>query len=157
MQNFVFILVRYAGRMLMSSLVLFPALLLYVFVMATALNGSLTKVFLDEARQLIEGAPDGTVIRCINDSDLPALPMPQGAGESVRTSPVIPVRSGPDLLCKKGPVDTDKWVRSTDTTLKGIWFSAAVFGALFCFLFHIPSIIRLTGRALKKKENSYER
>ncbi len=63
MSNSLFILIRDAGRLALYSLVLGPALLLYGIVVNIAMEGSLSERFVQEARNLTEGAPAGKVMQ----------------------------------------------------------------------------------------------
>lgn len=65
MSNSLFTLIRDAGRFALYSLVLGPALLLYGIVVNIAMEGSLSEQFVQEARNLTEGAPAGKVMQCV--------------------------------------------------------------------------------------------
>ena len=132
MLNTLFTLIRDAGRFALYSFVLGPALLMYVFVMFAASDGSLSRQFLTTFHGLTDGVPPGKVMGCVNEPEMairPSLPKP---GEKLKPVPPLE-KAPPEVLCEHGPVDSDSWVRSTDSVLWTLWILAAILGSCLWF------------------------
>lgn len=125
MLNTLFTLIRDAGRFALYSLVFGPALAMYVFVMLAASDGSLSRQFLTTFHDLTAGVPAGKVLSCVNDMAPVIRQTPQEPG--VNTQPQLPV-SPTEVLCQKGPVDSEIWARSADASLWNFWSIGVMFG-----------------------------
>lgn len=122
-----FTLIRDAGRVALYSFVLGPALVLYVFVMLAASEGSLSRQFLTTFHDLTDGVPAGKVMGCTNDNEMVRRFSVPGPGEKVKPAPVAE-NAPPEVLCQPGPVDSDSWARSVDATLRNVWMMAVMLG-----------------------------
>ncbi|MEB7502457.1 hypothetical protein NGC23_20035 [Leclercia pneumoniae] len=162
MLNTLLTLIRDAGRFALYSLVIGPALILYFLVMLAASDGSLSRQFLTTYHDLTDGVPAGKVMYCISDEDR-GMRIPQQ--DPVQKGKSVTVPRVPDVLCQRGPVDSDLWVRSTDSMLRNFWIMAAMFG---CGLWFISLRLNLaiqkrissdkhSALVLQKKENQNER
>lgn len=130
-----FTLIREAGRFFLYAFVLGPALALYGLAMFAASDGSLSRQLLNDFYQLTDGMPPGKVMRCVNAP--PLSPLPQNAPDGdVKHLPPHPVLPPPpvEVLCQKGPVDTEVWVHANDATLWNLWVMASVLGAMGWFV-----------------------
>lgn len=134
MTKTLFTLIRDAGRAALYSFVLGPALMLYVFVMLAALDGSLSRQFLTTFHHLTEGAPAGKVMGCVNENVAGSFSPPE-PGESLKPVPPALAKAPPEVLCQRGPVDSDSWARATDATLLNTWIISVIFGFGVWFVF----------------------
>lgn len=82
-----FTLIRDAGRVALYSFVLGPALVLYVFVMLAASEGSLSRQFLTTFHDLTDGAPAGKVMGCVNEKVMAGSFSPPKPGETLKPEP----------------------------------------------------------------------
>lgn len=123
-----FTLIRDAGRVALYSFVLGPALVLYVFVMLAASDGSLSRQFLTTFHDLTDGVPAGKVMGCTNDNEMAGRFSPHEPGESLKPVPPALAKAPPEVLCQRGLVDSDSWVRSVDATLRIVWMMAVMLG-----------------------------
>ncbi|MCU6194783.1 hypothetical protein KWH77_20120 [Enterobacter sichuanensis] len=128
MTKTLFTLIRDAGRAALYSFVLGPALMLYVFVMLAASDGSLSRQFLTTFHDLTDGVPAGKVMACINENVMAGRFSPPEPGESLKPVPSVLDKAPPEVLCQRGWVDSDSWVRSVDATLRNVWMTAVMFG-----------------------------
>lgn len=138
MTKALFTLIRDAGRVALYSFVLGPALVLYVFVMLAASDGSLSRQFLTNFHDLTDGLPAGKVMGCVNEHEIAgrfSLPEP---GEKLNPAPALE-KAPPEVLCQRGPVDSDSWTRSVDTTLRMVWIMAVMLGFGLWFVFRVLS------------------
>lgn len=122
-----FTLISEAARVGLYSFIFGPALVMYVFVMLAVSDGSLTRQFLTAYHDLTDGLPAGKVMGCVNEHEMArrfSLPEPS---EKLKPVPELD-NAPPEVLCQRGPVDSDLWVRSTDATLRNIWIMAVLFG-----------------------------
>ena len=157
MSNSLFTLLRDAGRLALYSLVLGPALLLYGIVVNIAMEGSLSEQFVQEARNLTEGAPAGKVMQCIAYSSPEIQPQVPNPGEDISPQPYkVPTISS----CHREPVDPDLWIKPVDATLFNFWLIAALFGAFLGFMsllrLHRPEPVTRNTFVLQKKEQHDE-
>ncbi|MGC8401951.1 hypothetical protein ACP3P6_22270 [Enterobacter mori] len=97
MTKTLFTLIRDAGRAALYSFVLVPALVLYVFVMLAATDGSLSQQFLTTFHDLTDGVPAGKVMGCVNEHEMAGRFSPPEPGESLK--PVPPALAKPRLKC----------------------------------------------------------
>ncbi|KFA84258.1 hypothetical protein MT488_23825 (plasmid) [Enterobacter ludwigii] len=134
MTKTLFTLIRDAGRAALYSFVLGPALMLYVFVMLAASDGSLSRQFLTTFHHLTEGAPAGKVMGCVNENVAGSFSPPE-PGESLKPVPPALAKAPPEVLCQRGPVDSDSWARATDATLLNTWIISVMFGFGVWFVF----------------------
>lgn len=134
MTKTLFTLIRDAGRAALYSFVLGPALMLYVFVMLAASDGSLSRQFLTTFHHLTEGAPAGKVMGCVNENVAGSFSPPE-PGESLKPVPPALAKAPPEVLCQRGPVDSDSWARATDATLLNTWIISVMFGFGVRFVF----------------------
>ncbi|MDI3141470.1 hypothetical protein [Enterobacter kobei] len=134
MTKTLFTLIRDAGRAALYSFVLGPALMLYVFVMLAASDGSLSRQFLTTFHHLTEGAPAGKVMGCVNENVGGSF-SPLEPGESLKPVPPALAKAPPEVLCQRGPVDSDSWARATDATLLNTWIISVMFGFGVWFVF----------------------
>lgn len=134
MTKTLFTLIRDAGRAALYSFVLGPALMLYVFVMLAASDGSLSRQFLTTFHHLTEGAPAGKVMGCVNENVAGSFSLPE-PGESLKPVPPALAKAPPEVLCQRGPVDSDSWARATDATLLNTWIISVMFGFGVWFVF----------------------
>ncbi|WP_324663518.1 hypothetical protein [Enterobacter bugandensis] len=134
MTKTLFTLIRDAGRAALYSFVLGPALMLYVFVMLAASDGSLSRQFLTTFHHLTEGAPAGKVMGCVNENVAGSF-SPPDPGESLKPVPPALAKAPPEVLCQRGPVDSDSWARATDATLLNTWIISVMFGFGGWFVF----------------------
>ncbi|HCH0659634.1 TPA: hypothetical protein NKO55_004250 [Enterobacter asburiae] len=134
MTKTLFTLIRDAGRAALYSFVLGPALMLYVFVMLAASDGSLSRQFLTTFHHLTEGAPAGKVMGCVNENVAGSF-SPPDPGESLKPVPPALAKAPPEVLCQRGPVDSDSWARATDATLLNTWIISVMFGFGVWFVF----------------------
>ncbi|EJG2388483.1 hypothetical protein AM391_RS21325 [Kluyvera ascorbata] len=130
-----FTLIREAGRIALFSFVLAPALVLYVFVMLEASNGSLPRQFLSNFHDLTDGAPAGKVMGCVNENLVAGRFSPAEPGETLKLVPPALEKAPPEILCQRGPVDSDSWARSVDVTLRNFWMMAVMLGFGVWFVF----------------------
>jgi len=128
MTKTLFTLICDAGRAALYSFVLGPALVLYVFVMLAASDGSLSRQFLTTFHHLTEGAPAGKVMGCVNESVMAERFSPPEPGESLKPVPPALSKAPPEVLCQRGPVDSDSWGSSVDATLRYVWTMSAMLG-----------------------------
>lgn len=136
MSKILFTLIRDAGRVALYSFVLGPALMLYVFVMLAASDGSLSRQFLTTFHQLTEGAPAGKVMACVNENAMAGSFSPPEPGESLKPVPPALEKAPPEVLCQRGPVDSDSWARSVDATLHNVWMMTVMLGFGLWFVVH---------------------
>lgn len=134
MTKTLFTLIRDVGRAALYSFVLGPALMLYVFVMLAASDGSLSRQFLTTFHHLTEGAPAGKVMGCVNENVAGSFSPPE-PGESLKPVPPALAKAPPEVLCQRGPVDSDSWARATDATLLNTWIISVMFGFGVWFVF----------------------
>ncbi|MBE1255104.1 hypothetical protein [Enterobacter cloacae] len=134
MTKTLFTLIRDAGRAALYFFVLGPALMLYVFVMLAASDGSLSRQFLTTFHHLTEGAPAGKVMGCVNEKVGGSF-SPLEPGESLKPVPPALAKAPPEVLCQRGPVDSDSWARATDATLLNTWIISVMFGFGVWFVF----------------------
>ncbi|WP_421512402.1 hypothetical protein ACOQH0_23660 (plasmid) [Enterobacter sp. JS8-1] len=134
MTKTLFTLIRDAGRAALYSFVLGPALMLYVFVMLAASDGSLSRQYLTTFHHLTEGAPAGKVMGCVNENVAGSFSPPE-PGESLKPVPPALAKAPPEVLCQRGPVDSDSWARATDATLLNTWIISVMFGFGVWFVF----------------------
>lgn len=134
MTKTLFTLIRDAGRAALYSFVLGPALMLYVFVMLAASDGSLSRQFLTTFHHLTEGAPAGKVMGCVNENVAGSFSPPE-PGASLKPVPPALVKAPPEVLCQRGPVDSYSWARATDATLLNTWIISVIFGFGAWFVF----------------------
>ncbi|EDV0839724.1 hypothetical protein VC623_22860 [Citrobacter amalonaticus] len=134
MTRTLFTLIRDAGRVALYSFVLGPALVLYVFVMLAASDGSLSRQFLTTFHNLTDGVPAGKVIACVNPA--PTLE-----------------KAPPEVLCQRGYVDSDAWTHSVDATLRKAWMVAVIFGFGWWFVFRGLSLA--AQRRISPDKHSY--
>ncbi|MCV3773787.1 hypothetical protein [Enterobacter sp. RD4-1-1] len=127
MTKTLFTLIRDAGRAALYSFFLGPAMMLYVFVMLAASDGSLSRQFLTTFHHLTEGAPAGKVMGCVNENVAGSFSPPE-PGESLKPVPPALAKAPPEVLCQRGPVDSDSWARATDATLLNTWIISVMFG-----------------------------
>ncbi|WP_447746398.1 hypothetical protein [Enterobacter asburiae] len=127
-------LIRDAGRVAMYSLVFGPALVMYVFVMLAASEGSLSRQFLTTFHDLTDGAPAGKVMGCVNENVMAGSFLPPEPGEKLNPAPTLE-KDRPEVLCQRGPVDSDSWARATDATLLNSWIISVMFGFGVWFVF----------------------
>lgn len=133
MTKTLFTLIRDAGQLALYAFVLGPALVLYLFVMLAASDGSLSRQFLTTYHDLTDGVPAGKVMGCVNGNEMAnhfSLPEP---GDKFPPAPV-PEKAPSEVLCQRGPVDSHSWVSSTDSTLRDFWIKAAMFGCGLWFI-----------------------
>lgn len=123
-----FTLVGEAVRVAMYSLIFGPALAMYVFVMLATSQGSLSQQFLTTFHDLTDGAPAGKVMGCVNENVMAGSFLPPEPGESLKPVPPALAKAPPEVLCQRGPVDSDSWARATDATLRNTWIMAVMFG-----------------------------
>ena len=123
-----FTLIRDAGRVALYSFVLGPALVLYVFVMLAASEGSLSRQFLTTFHDLTDGAPAGKVMGCVNEKVMAGSFSPPKPGETLKPEPSALEKKPPEVLCQRGPVDIDSWARSVDATLRNVWMVVVMLG-----------------------------
>jgi len=123
MTKTLFILIRDA----LYSFVLAPALILYVFVMLAASDGSLSRQFRTTFYHLTEGAPAGKVMGCVNENAAGSFSPPK-PGESLKPVPPALKKAPPEVLCQHGLVDSDSWAREFDATLRIFWMMAVMLG-----------------------------
>lgn len=135
MKKALFSLIREAGRIALFSFVLSPALVLYVFVMLEASNGSLSRQFLSNFHDLTDGAPAGKVMGCVNGNLLAERFSPAELGGALKPVPPVLDKAPPEILCQRGPVDSDSWARSVDLTLRNFWVMAVMLGFGVWFVF----------------------
>lgn len=135
MTKTLFTLIRDAGRAALYSFVLGPALVLYVFVMLAASDGSLSRQFLTTFHHLTEGAPAGKVMGCVNEHEMAGRFSPPEPGESLKPVPPALAKAPPEVLCQRGPVDSDSWAHATDATLLNTWIISVIFGFGVWFVF----------------------
>ncbi|KGI64840.1 hypothetical protein LA04_05310 [Enterobacter sp. UCD-UG_FMILLET] len=135
MTKTLFTLIRDAGRAALYSLVFGPALVLYVFVMLAVSDGSLSRQFLTTFYDLTDGAPAGKVMGCVNENVMAGRFLPPEPGESLKPVPPALAKAPPEMLCRRGPVDSDSWARATDATLRNTWIMAVMFGFGVWFVF----------------------
>ena len=135
MTKTLFTLIRDAGRVAMYSLVFGPALVMYVFVMLAASDGSLSRQFLTTFHDLTDGAPAGKVMACVNENMMAGRFSPPEPGESLKPVPPALKKAPPEVLCQRGWVDSDTWARSVDATLRNVWMMAVMFGFGVWFVF----------------------
>lgn len=130
MLNTLFTLIRDAGRFALYAFVLGPALALYVLVMFAASHDSLSRQFLTAYHDLTDGVPPGKVMGCVNEHEMIKRFSPPEPGEKLKPAPALET-SPPEaeVLCQRGPVDSDSWSRSTDSMLWNLWIVAALFGS----------------------------
>lgn len=128
MTKTLFTLIRDAGRAALYSFVLGPALVLYVCVMLAASDGSLSRQFLTTFHDLTDGAPAGKVMGCVNENVMAGRFLPPEPGESLKPVPPALAKAPPEVLCQRGPVDSDSWARATDATLLNFWIMAVMLG-----------------------------
>lgn len=128
MTKTLFTFIRDAGRAALYSFVLVPALMLYVFVMLAASDGSLPRQFLTTFYHLTEGAPAGKVMGCVNDNVMAGRFSPPESGKSLKPVPPALPKAPPEVLCQRGPVDSDSWVHSVNATLRSFWVMAVMLG-----------------------------
>lgn len=165
MAKTLFTLIRDAGRVALYSFVLGPALVLYVFVMLEASDGSLSRQFLSTFHHLTDGAPAGKVMGCVNENVMAGRFPPREPGETLNPEPPAAGKAPPDVLCQRGPVDSDTWARSVDATLRNVWMMTVMLGFGVWFVFR--GLSRAARRrispdmhsafVLQKKENADER
>ena len=134
MTKTLFTLIRDAGRVALYAFVLCPALALYVFVMLAASDGSLSRHFLTTFHDLTDGAPAGKVMGCVNENEAGSF-SPPDPGESLKPVPPALAKAPPEVLCQRGPVDSDSWARATDATLLNTWIISVMFGFGVWFVF----------------------
>lgn len=134
MTKTLFTLIRDAGRVAMYSLVFGPALVMYVFVMLAASEGSLSRQFLTTFHDLTDGAPAGKVMGCVNENVMAGSFLPPEPGEKLKPAPTLE-KAQPEVLCQRGPVDSDSWARATDATLLNSWIISVLFGFGVWFVF----------------------
>ncbi|EMM6517302.1 hypothetical protein [Enterobacter asburiae] len=135
MTKTLFTLIRDAGRAALYSFVLGPALMLYVFVMLAASDGSLSRQFLTTFHDLTDGVPAGKVMACVNENVMAGSFSPPQPGESLKPVPPALEKAPPEVLCQRGWVDSDSWARSVDATLRNFWLMAVIFGFGVWFVF----------------------
>ena len=130
MLNTLLFLIRDAGRFALYTFVLGPALALYVLVMLEASHDSLSRQFLTAYHDLTDGAPAGKVMGCVNEHEMVKRFSPPEPGEKLKPAPALE-KAPPEVevLCQRGPVDSDSWVRSKDSLLWNFWILAAMFGS----------------------------
>lgn len=135
MQNSVLTLVRDAGRMLLYSLVLFPALMMYAIALLMVQDGSPSGQFLRAARDLVEDAPAGKVMRCVSaEPSRYVVSVAPYTETPVSPKADEPMRPTPSPLCRMEPVDSDFWTRPMDQLLTILWLAAALLGASYAFM-----------------------
>ncbi|HFK4066721.1 TPA: hypothetical protein ACG1UU_004182 [Kluyvera ascorbata] len=135
MTKTMFTLIRDAGRAALYSFVLGPALMLYVFVMLAASDGSLSRQFLTTFHDLTDGVPAGKVMACVNENVMAGSFSPPQPGESLKPVPPALEKAPPEVLCQRGWVDSDSWARATDATLLNTWIISVIFGFGVWFVF----------------------
>ena len=135
MTKTLFTLIRDAGRAALYSFVLVPALVLYVFVMLAATDGSLSRQFLTTFHDLTDGVPAGKVMGCVNEHEMAGRFSPPEPGESLKPVPPALAKAPLKVLCQRGPVDSDSWARSVDAMLRNLWVMAVMFGAGLWFVY----------------------
>ena len=140
MTKTLFTLIRDAGRVALYAFVLCPALALYVFVMLAASDGSLSRQFLTTFHDLTDGAPAGKVIGCVNENVMAGRFLPPEPGESLKPVPPALAKAPPEVLCRRGPVDSDSWARATDATLLNFWLMSVMLGFGVWFVLRGPSL-----------------
>ena len=128
MTKTLFTLIRNAGRAALYSFVLGPALMLYVFVILAASDGSLSRQFLTTFHDLTDGVPAGKVMACVNENVMAGHFSSPEPGESLKPVPPALEKAPPEVLCQRGWVDSDTWTRSVDATLRNVWMMAVMFG-----------------------------
>ncbi|WP_041689764.1 hypothetical protein [Enterobacter sp. 638] len=130
MTKILFTLIRDAGRLALYAFVLGPALVLYLFVMLAASDGSLSRQFLTTFHDLTDGVPAGKVMGCINENEMANRFSPPESGDKFPPAPKAP----PEVLCQRGPVDSHSWASSTDSMLRNFWIMAVRFGCGLGFI-----------------------
>lgn len=131
MKHYFLTLMVDAGRLGFYALIAGPAVMFYALVVLIALSGSPSQQFLDTARQLTDGAPDGRVMQCVSvehSRDVQTLPEKDEVTSGLQVPPAL------TSLCHMEPVDSQFWTRTTDSLLRGIWLTGALLGAVACFL-----------------------
>ncbi|MEY7874419.1 hypothetical protein [Enterobacter roggenkampii] len=136
MTKTMFTLIRDAGRAALYSFVLGPALMLYVFVMLAASDGSLSRQFLTTFHDLTDGAPAGKVMGCVNENVMAGRFLPPEPGESLKPVPPAIEKAPSEVLCQRGPVDSDSWALATDATLRNVWKMAVMLGLGLWLVLH---------------------
>jgi len=128
-----FTLIGEAVRAALYSFIVGPALVMYVFVMLAASDGSLSRQFLTTFHDLTDGVPAGKVMGCVNEHEMAGRFSPPEPGESLKPVPPALAKAPPEVLCQRGPVDIDSWARATDATLLNSWKMAVMlsFGLWF--------------------------
>lgn len=144
MTKTLFTLIRDAGRVALYTFVLCPALALYVFVMLAASDGSLSRQFLTNFHDLTDGAPAGKVMGCVNENVMTERFSPPEPGEKLNPAPALE-KAPPEVLCQRGPVDSDSWARATDATLLNFWLMSVMLG------FGVWFVLRGLSLAARKK------
>ncbi|EPA1042573.1 hypothetical protein ACQZWC_004261 [Enterobacter bugandensis] len=135
MKKTLFTLIRDAGRVALYSFFIGPALVLYMFVMLSASEGSLSRQFLTAYHDLTDAVPAGKVMGCVYDNGMTgplSLPEP---GEKLKPAPVSE-QTPHNTLCQRGSVDTETWVRSADASLWNFWRMAVMYGFGMWFVLH---------------------
>lgn len=131
MKNDVLTLLRDAGRLAFYSFIVGPALLLYALAMLIVLNGSPSQQFLNTARLLTDGAPEGKVMQCVLVEPSRKVVSPIQRDTDM---PVVPDMPPHFSLCHMTPVDSQFWTRPADSILVASWLTAALCGAGVCFM-----------------------
>lgn len=139
MAKTLFTLIRDAGRVALYAFVLCPALALYVFVMLAASDGSLSRQFLTTFHDLTDGAPAGKVMGCVNENIMTVRFSPPEPGEKLNPAPALE-KAPPEVLCQRGPVDSDSWARAIDATLLNFWLMSVMLGFGVWFVLRGPSL-----------------
>lgn len=132
MTKILFTLIRDAGRFALYAFVLGPALVLYLFVMLAASDGSLSRQFLTTFHDLTDGVPAGKVMGCANENEMANRFSPPEPGDKFPPAPAP--KAPPEVLCQRGPVDSHLWVSSTDSMLRDFWIMAVMFGCGLGFI-----------------------
>ncbi|HCR0213317.1 TPA: hypothetical protein OMS23_004077 [Enterobacter hormaechei] len=152
MTKTLFPLIRDAGRAALYSFVLGPALVLYVLVMLEASQDSLSKQFLTTFHELTDGAPAGKVMACVNENVMAGRFSPPEPGESLKPVPSALAKAPPEVLCQRGPVDSDSWARSVDATLHNVWMMTVMLG--FGLWFVLQGLSRAARRRISPDRHS---
>lgn len=114
-------------NLLMQTLVIHPALLLFLLFLLSAHHaGGAGQMLLNEAEKLVREAPAGQVWGCV-PQDLPvkaSLPVASGKPQHSAPVPDALTAAPTPVMCEKATVSREAWAQETSSTLQLLYKSA---------------------------------
>lgn len=126
---------------LFFSLVQAPSLCLFVLFLILSFNNSIAGRFLDVARTLVDGAPEGKINVSVCRPSLPVFLEPQSPDLVVSQSEP----AYQPVMCEKQiiSVEDERWQKETDSLIRSGYYSAALIGFIVWLFTHQMSEINL--------------